>query len=125
MALLRNLVLSAGAFEAVLLQITDWSLYSPDEMAVVMQLRKPSRILLESPGHVFGMGERDLLIGMMGLVAAYGWTAYVYFDERLTLLLWEGEIMDAWCPDSWSHQEIIEHVKKLQSEAESLRCGNG
>jgi hypothetical protein len=33
---------------------------------------------------------------MMGLVTAYGWTAYISFDHELTVLLWEGEQMDLW-----------------------------
>lgn len=107
--MLRNLVLLAGPFEAALLHITDWSLYSADEMAVVSELRKAhgdGRALIETPGHVFKSGERDLLIGLMGLVAAYGWTAYVYFDHGLTVLLWEGELMDLWDADAARFEEI-------------------
>jgi hypothetical protein len=111
LAMLRNLVLLAGHFEEVLLHVTDtdWSSYSADEMAVVTQLRKShgdERTLIETPGHLFTSSERDLLIGMMGLVTAYGWTAYISFDHELTVLLWEGEQMDLWDTDATRFKEI-------------------
>jgi hypothetical protein len=83
-------------------------------MAVVSQIRKASgedRWLIETPGHVFESRERDLLIGMMSLVAAYGWTGYVYFDHGLTLLLWEGELMDVWDRKAGRFQTILEAWK--------------
>lgn len=111
MAKLRHLVLLAGPFQSALLHVTDWSLFSADEMEVITGLRIAAgdeRALIETPGHLYDSGERDLLIGMMGLVAAYGWTAYVYFDHGLTLLLCEGEYVDVWDTNGTRFQKVSE-----------------
>ena len=124
--MLRKLVLTAEPFDSALLYVTDWSTYSLDEMLTVCQIRQyhgDDGWLIKTPGHVFGSDERDLLIEMMGLVVEYGWTAYVYFNHRLTLMLWEGELMDVWSPD-WMH-EISDLVGELQGEAERLRSKEG
>lgn len=95
----RRIVEIAEPFSKALLHITDWSLYQPDEMAVVSALRAAhdeQRWLINSPGHLFDASERDLLIGILSLVVFYGWTAYLYFDHRTTFLCWEGELLDLW-----------------------------
>ena len=55
--------------------------------------------MIESPGHLFAVAERDLLIGMFSLAIHYGYSAYLYFDHGTTVLCWEGEILDFWCSD--------------------------
>jgi hypothetical protein len=55
--------------------------------------------MIESPGHLFDIAERDLVIGMLSLAMHYGYRAYLYFDHGTTLLCWEGEILDLWCSD--------------------------
>jgi hypothetical protein len=64
-----------------------------------------NRPLIETPGHAFKSDERELLVGMMGLFAAYGWTAYAHFDHGLTVLIGEGKLMDIWDTDEAPFRE--------------------
>jgi hypothetical protein len=104
-----SIVHGAEPFGTSLLHITDWTPYYPAEMALVAQVRKAcgeDRLLIETPGHEFIAEERDLLIGLLAVITSYGWTAYVYFDHGLTLLSWEGEIMDFWDSDHTRFQAM-------------------
>ena len=97
--LASDLVRVFSHFKVALLQITDWSLYQPDEMAVVSAVRAAHgehRRLIDAPGHLFSHGEGDLLIGLFTLAAAYHWSAYLYFDHGVTLHNWEGDLLDLW-----------------------------
>ena len=80
-------------------------------MAVISQVRQASgeqRPLAESPGHVFAATERDALIGLLTLVTSCGMTAYIYFDHGITLLSWEGDILDFFCSDSERYKAVCE-----------------
>lgn len=115
-AVLRSIVIRAGPFESALLHITNWALYSPDEMAIVSQVRQAcgERLpLIQTPGHVFTAAECDLLIGVFALVTAYGWSAYLYFDHGLTLLSWEGELLDLWATDSPRYDAVCELLQHM------------
>jgi hypothetical protein len=115
-AALRSIVAGAEPFERALLHIKDWALYSPDEMAIVERVRQScgdTLPLIETPGHVFAAEERELLIGLLALVTAYGWTAYVYFDHGLTLLSWEGEVLDLWATDRVRYDAVRELLKNM------------
>ncbi|PYO56087.1 MAG: hypothetical protein DMD83_16230 [Candidatus Rokuibacteriota bacterium] len=108
-AVARQLVASCEPFGSALLQFTDWPFYKPDEMAVLCGLHTlhgDSRPMIESPGHVFDVAERDLLIGMLSLAMHYGYSAYVYFDHGATLLCWEGGMLDFWCSDELRATEV-------------------
>jgi hypothetical protein len=115
-AVLRSIVTCAEPFETALLHITDWALYSPDEMAVVEHVRQSCGDVLplsQTPGHVFTAAECDLLIGLLALVTTYGWSAYLYFDHGLTLLSWEGELLDMWATDSARYNAVCELVQHM------------
>jgi len=114
--MLASIVECAESFAAALLHVTDWSLYTPDEMAIVSAIRKAEgdhRRLIETPGHTFGAAERDLLIGLLSLVTAYDWTAYLYFDNGITLLSWEGEILDLWATDRTAYATICDCMQSM------------
>src|SRR6185295_3967342 len=98
----RAVVFYCEPFSSALLQFTDWPFYKPDEMTVLCGLRTlhgDNSPMIESPGHVFETAERDLLIGMFSLAMHYGYSAYLYFDHGVTLLCWQGEMLDFWCTD--------------------------
>ena len=104
------------SYESALLQCCDWAHYTPDEMAVFQTIRKAhgeDRWLIETPGHLFGRTERNLLAGMVSLIKYYGWTAYIYFDSGTTLLVWEGELLDLWAYDEDSFKVVVEILKGL------------
>lgn len=89
----------AVPFERALLDFTDWSHYSPDQMAIVSAVRAShgeSRWLTDAPGHAFEAGEKDLLTGMLALTMTFGWEAYLYFEGGPTFLNWDGELLDVW-----------------------------
>lgn len=115
-AIFRSIVACVEPFETALLHITDWALYAPDEMAVVSHVRQAfgeHRPLIETSGHVFAAVERDLLIGLLALVTAYGWTAYLYFDHGITLLSWEGELLDLYSTDSTRYKTVCKLLQHM------------
>jgi hypothetical protein len=123
-AMFRCIVACAEPFESALLHVIDWSLYEPDEMAVISDVRHAydeRRPLIEAPGHLFAGSERDILVGLLSLVTSYGWSAYLYFDHGVTLLSWEGEIMDLWSIAT-SHytavREVLQHMGISSIETE-------
>lgn len=115
-AMIRSIVECLKPFETVLLQVTDWALYQPDEMAVVAQIRGAigeQRPLIASPGHVLDATERDLLIGFLALITSFGWTAYLYFDHGTTLFSWEGELLDFYASDLKPFQAVGECMQGM------------
>jgi hypothetical protein len=89
------------------MHVTDWELYTPDEMSVFDACRKAfneDRRLIESPGHSFQRDEFTLLAGMLALVKNYGWVAYAYFDDGTTLLVWKGDFLDLWAYEEASFE---------------------
>lgn len=118
-AMFRSIVACAEPFESALLQVIDWSLYESDEMEMVCQVRRANgelRMLIEAPGHLFPASERDLLIGMVALVTSYRWSAYLYFDHGITLLSWEGDIMDVWRADGSLYRSIRDELQEMGIE---------
>jgi|GEM_PF-1474888 len=112
-----------GDFEFGLLQMTDWSLHEPDEMAIVNSIRRShgeTRWLIKAPGHLFDQKGRDELISMFYLSIMFGWTTYLYFlPNKVTVLNWEGDIIDLWAFDSKHFAEFsqIKETFQLQDPA--------
>jgi len=109
-----------GDFESALLQMTDWPLYKPDEMAIISAVRRSheeTRRLIEAPGHLFEKKEEAKLIAMFYLSIMFDWTSYLYFlPNRVTILNWEGSIIDLWSFDSkhFSEFDKIKETFQLQ-----------
>jgi hypothetical protein len=85
-------------------------------MAIVTHIRRScgeQLPLVQTPGHVFTAAERDLLIGLLTLVTAYGWTAYLYFDHGLTLLSWEGDLLDLWATEIVRYNAARERLQQM------------
>ncbi|RPJ85913.1 MAG: hypothetical protein EHM18_08910 [Acidobacteria bacterium] len=79
--LARALVNWLGELDVLLLWITDWPFYKPDEMAIALGLRKAhgeDRLVIEAPGQVFSLHEQDELIGWVHLLMSYGWDGHLY-----------------------------------------------
>ena len=115
-ALFRSVVECVQPFAAALLHVTDWTHYSPDEMAIISNIREAfgeHRPLSETPGHVFAATERDLLIGLLTHVTSCGMTAYIYFDHGITFLSWEGDLLDFFCSDSKRYKAICELMQHM------------
>jgi hypothetical protein len=96
-ALMRTMVEISQPFQEVLLHLKDWSLYSPDEMATVRAIRSAygeSRGIIDSPGHLWPLADKDQLIGLAALVVCYNWDTYLYFDSGTTFFCWEGDLLD-------------------------------
>jgi len=96
-----------------LLEITDWSLYTEDEMAVVQSLRASfgeTRWLIKSPGHVFAPSDLNLCVGLFALTIAYGWNSYIYIPTpRLTIFNWEGDMFEFLSDEKKSMQVVEEY----------------
>jgi hypothetical protein len=105
-AFARNLLQAIQPNSDHLLEITDWSLYQKDEMAVVQSLRASfgeTRWLIKSPGHVFPPSDLDLGVGLFALTIAYGWSSYIYIPTpRLTIFNWEGDMFEFWSDEKKS-----------------------
>lgn len=102
-ALTRHLFEAFGEFSGALLVFTDWPLYHPDEMAIIMGLRRAhgnQRLLIDAPGHLFGKAEKDEAIAHCYLSAMFGWRAYLYLPSgAVTLQIWKGDLLDVWTAD--------------------------
>jgi hypothetical protein len=85
-------------------------------MAIITQIRQvfgEHRPLDETPGHAFAASERDLLIDLLSHVTSYGGTAYIYFDHGVTLLSWEGDLLDLFCSDGEHHKAVCELMQHM------------
>jgi len=114
----RIIVREIAPFGAALLQVTDWGLYTPDQMAVVDHVRRASgesRPLITTPGHSFTSDEQDLLIGLFGLVTFYGWSAYLYLDSGVSVLSWEGDLLDLFDSERERHAGACKLIHELVS----------
>jgi hypothetical protein len=79
-AVIRCIVGHYG-FDEAIVWITDWPLYRPDEMAVVMRLRASVgelRRLIDAPAHLFGSEETADCIGLFNLCIQYYWDALLF-----------------------------------------------
>jgi len=77
----RELVEWLGNFENALLWIADWPLYQPEEMAIVLTMRRgyaEHRALLAAPGLLFAWEERELLIAWLFFLTTFGWDGYLF-----------------------------------------------
>ena len=64
--LARGLMTWIGDFDTALFWLTDWPFYNSDEMAIISGLRRAhgeQRHLIDAPGHLFDVRERDELTG--------------------------------------------------------------
>lgn len=99
----RALFAVFGEFPGALLVFTDWAHYRPDEMVLMDSLRRGNgerRPLIEAPGHLFEPTEQMEAIGFCHLALIFGWSAYLYLASgAVTVLFWEGELIDVWCTD--------------------------
>ena len=111
-AFMRNYLDFILPEEEFLIQITDWSIYTPSEMLTIQALRTlhgDSRPLIDSPGHAITTTEREIGIALFGLSVSYKWCACLYLPRGVAALYnWEGEIFDFWTSDEDS-------LKKLDS----------
>ncbi len=104
----------------LLLVIDDWSSYRDYEMERIMGIRKQAgelRWVIDAPGHELKAIEPELRYRLIHFIlsAESGWCAYLYaFPSRLTLLLWEGDIIDLWAEKRGT-------VKKFEAFLESIK----
>ena len=106
-----RLTKNLSSCRAALMHITDWALYTADEMSIFDACRRAhgeSRRFIESPGHLFQEAEFDLLAVMLGLVKTYGWVAYAYFDNGTTALVWKGDFLDLWAYEETTFRDARE-----------------
>ncbi len=124
-AFARNLLREIAPQGDHLLEITDWSLYQEDEMAVVQSVRASfgeTRWLIKSPGHLFSASDLDLCVGLFALTIEYGWSSYIYIlKPRLTVFNREGEMFEFWSEDT----KTIELVKEFSRSHELPKHHNG
>jgi hypothetical protein len=121
----RVLLGAFGEFPGALVVFTDWSLYHPDEMALVRSLRQghgEHRWLLDAPGHLFAPSEEAEAIGHCYLSVMFGWSAYLYFASgAATIHFWEGDLVDFWSPDQSLTQTALETVRSFELRVTSER----
>jgi len=87
-------------------------------MAVMESLRRghgEQRRLIDAPGHLFEATEKDEAIGHCYLAVIFHWTAYLYLASgAVTLLFWEGDLIDVWNPSKTMSPAIEEVVRKFE-----------
>lgn len=116
-ALTRTLFDSFGQCYDVLLVFDDWSLYQPDEMAVVQSLRRAhgeEHPLTEKPGHLFSANERAEAVGHCYLALIFGWSAYLYLSTGVaSLYFWEGDLIDFYTSDNSLTERLREILNRF------------
>lgn len=94
---------------------TDWSLYRPDEMALVTSLRRghgEHRRLIDAPVHLFGPTEEAETIGHCYMAMTFDWSTYVYLaSDAATVHFWEGDLVDVWSSNERLTQTVLEVVR--------------
>ncbi len=109
-AFTRALFDTFGEFDGALVVFTDWSVYHPDEMALIDSLRRGQgerRALIDAPGHLFSSAEQAEAIAHCYLAVMFGWTAYLYLSSATaTVLFWEGDLLDFWSDDERLIKEV-------------------
>ncbi len=114
-AFTRELFGAFGEFSGALLQFTDWPLYQPDEMALIVSLRRShgeQRWLIDAPGHLFAPTEMAEAIGHYYLASIFDWSVYLYMASGAgTVYFWEGDLIDVFGFDKSISQNIHELVK--------------
>ena len=117
-AFTRSLFDGFGEFPGALIVFTDWALYRPDEMALIDSLRRghgEERWLIDAPGHLFDPTEQTIAIGFSYLAVIFGWSAYLYLPSgAVTILLWEGDLIDVWSSDEALPHTIREIVQTYE-----------
>ena len=117
-AFTRTLVGAFGEFPGALVVFTDWSLFCPDEMALVASLRRghgEHRWLIDAPGHLFEPTEEAEAIGHCYLAMTFGWSAYLYLASgAATVNFWEGDLVDFWSRDESLTQTALGVVRSYE-----------
>jgi hypothetical protein len=120
-ALLQGLVEALTRVSPSLLWITDWPLYKAHEMALILRIRAgygESRPLLDAPGHLFDQDDRDILEGMLTLIAAFGWDAYFVPGEGKSIVFASHhELIEVFTLDGVSSLNVRELLSRSESTA--------
>ena len=103
----------------VLIHVTDWSLYTPEQMLKFDSMRPSieTRPLIESAGHRFATNEQEDAVNLFAMATEFGWSSYLYLpDDVATLYNWEGDLFDFWSRDKFRLTAIIKIVGELELE---------
>ena len=117
-AAVQQLLGTCSVDQSALLQFTYWEPWG-DAMAILAGVRAQSgenRPLIESPGHLIGPAERDLILGLFSFAMSYGFSVYLYLPDGTTILGWEGEMLDLWTSDEGRLYEAQRVFKNLGLE---------
>jgi hypothetical protein len=82
-------MLTYRPFNSAIVYVSDWPLYSKDEMATVDRFRASigeQRALIDAPGHIFDERELHDCIGLFNLSVMFRWDAYLYVPASQLLL---------------------------------------
>jgi hypothetical protein len=87
-------------------------------MALVDSIRRgygEQRWLIDAPGHLFGPAEQADAVGHCYLALMLGWSAYLYLASgTVTVLFWEGDLVDVWSADETLEYTIREVVQTYE-----------
>jgi len=103
----------------VLLWVTSWALYTPEEMKMFLDFRQSfgeQRRLIDAPGHLFQNGDADdvrhttsLLLYMM----AFNWEGFVLSHDAQSIIWMADEILETSAKEKGKDFQFISSVKRL------------
>ncbi len=111
-ALAQEMVELLGEYETVLFHIGNCSPWRAGQFELIEAVRRShgeTRELLEAPGHLYELKNKDELIGMFWLTMAYGWSSYLYPLPCTNIIFnFEGVFIDIWNFDSSTLTDVKE-----------------
>jgi hypothetical protein len=88
----------------VLILMTDWDHYQPEEMEAIATIRErhgETRWLIDAPGNLLEPGETETTTELFSLATFYQWTCYLHAPATGAIFLsWEGDLLDFWTEDA-------------------------
>ncbi|MCW1916587.1 hypothetical protein OJ996_23570 [Luteolibacter sp. GHJ8] len=107
----------------LLIQVTDWAHYTPEQMLIVDGIRalhREQRCLIDAPGHWIAPDEMPVALALFTHCTAAAWSAYLYSpQDRTTLHIWEGELFDFWSDSAEKHAAMRALLREFKLEETS------
>jgi len=116
--LIRTLISNSNCKAESLVVCDGFGWDQPEELAIINSMRlgfREKRLAMDAPGHLFEENEGDLKIGLCSLALMFGSSAYLYEPaEKVSLLLWEGDLIDVWASDDLTKSHVREVVSNFK-----------
>ncbi len=95
---IRDILLSTGTNDEMMVEALDWPFYGPEEMEIVRSIRSRygcNSDLITTPGHLMEGGEKLVGVGLFILFTLYEWSTAAYIPSTgVSVFSWESETLE-------------------------------